>query len=366
MAKLYRWWYHLVGHCERYYFTTTLTLAGNTGAVQKWQSSTDGGTTWSDIVNATTSQVYSNIVTTTRYRAVVKSGTCSSANSTAAIITVDPVTVAGAVTADATVCTGVNSGTLTLVGNTGTINGWESSEDNFVTSTPIANNTALQNYNNLTATTKYRAIVTSGVCPVDTSVAATITVDVASVGGAVGNDTTVCSGLNSGTLNLAGHTGAIIGWEMSTDNFATVVPLPDITPTLPYNNVTITRKYRAVIKSGVCPLEYSASATITADSMTVGGIVTSDTVVCSGANFGILKLSGNVGTIKSWQSSIDNFSTSTAIVHTFDTLSYTNLTTTTKYRAVVKSGVCPSKTSAKVTVTIDPVSVGGVLTADAT
>lgn len=73
--------------------TGTLTLAGHTGAVQKWQRSIDGGTTWTDIVNTLTtfSEIPGFGAGTYMYRAVVKSGTCASANSAAATITVNPV-----------------------------------------------------------------------------------------------------------------------------------------------------------------------------------------------------------------------------------------------------------------------------------
>lgn len=73
--------------------TGTMTLAGHTGTIQKWQRSIDGGTSWTDIVNTTTtfSELPAFGAGTYMYRAVVKSGTCASANSAAATITVNPV-----------------------------------------------------------------------------------------------------------------------------------------------------------------------------------------------------------------------------------------------------------------------------------
>ncbi|MFM7023355.1 MAG: gliding motility-associated C-terminal domain-containing protein [Flavobacteriales bacterium] len=344
----------------------TLNLAGHTGTVQKWQSSTDAGSTWSDIVNATASQVYSNITTTTQYRAVVKSGVCPTDNSSAAIITVDPVSVGGTVSQDATVCEGSNSGILTLAGHTGTVTSWESSTDGFTTTTPIVNNTTSQSYNNITTTTQYRAIVTSGVCPSDNSVAATINVDPISVGGSVTADDTVCSGSNNGTLNLAGYTGTITAWEMSSDNFATSTAIPNVTAALTYTNVTTTRQYRAIVKSGVCPEDNSSSATITVDPVSVGGAVTADVTVCSGSNTGTLNLAGNTGTVIGWESSEDNFVTTTPIANVTASNTFNNITATTKYRAIVTSGVCPADTSVAATVTVDPVSVGGTVGNDAT
>lgn len=84
-----------------------------------------------------------------------------------------------------------------------------------------------------------------------------------SVGGSVSTNTSVCSGSNSGTLTLSGHTGSIIRWESSTDNFATITTIANTTTTLSFSNLTQTTKYRAVVKDGSCPEAVSSPATIT-------------------------------------------------------------------------------------------------------
>jgi len=136
----------------------TLTLSGQTGTVTKWQSSTDGGFNWVDISNTTTSQGYTNLTVTTQYRAVVQSGVCLTANSSAATITVTPSSVGGIVTAGATVCYGANGGTLVLSGQTGSVTKWQSSINGGTTWSDISNTSTTQNYTNLTATTQYRTV----------------------------------------------------------------------------------------------------------------------------------------------------------------------------------------------------------------
>jgi len=54
-----------------------LTLAGQTGYVVKWQSSTDGGTSWFDIANTTTTYNSGTLTQNTQFRAVVQSGSCT-------------------------------------------------------------------------------------------------------------------------------------------------------------------------------------------------------------------------------------------------------------------------------------------------
>lgn len=331
----------------------TLTLSGHTGNILRWESSTDDFVTITTIANTTTTQNYLNLNQTTKFRAVVQNGsTCTILNSTSAIITVTNSTVAGAVGSDATVCTGSNSGTLTLSGHAGSISRWESSTDNFATITTIANTTTTQNYLNLNQTTKFRAVVQNGSCLAANSTPATITVTNASVGGSVSGDATVCSGSNTGTITLSGQSGSVIRWESSTDNFVTITTIANTTTSHSYNNLTINTKFRAVVKAGTCSEAVSSAATITVTDPSIGGIVTADASVCTGINSGTLTLAGNVGTVIRWESSTDNFTTVITIANTTNSQAYSNLTQTTKFRAVVQNNTCPSVNSTVATITV--------------
>ncbi|MHC9088595.1 hypothetical protein ACXIHB_07770 [Tenacibaculum sp. IMCC1] len=339
--------------------STTLTLSGQTGNIIRWESSTDNFTTDTDIANTTTTLTATNLTTTTQYRAIVQSGACTEATSATATITVDPTSVGGSIAGSTNVCTGTNSTTLTLSGQTGNIIRWESSTDNFTTDTDIANTTTTLTATNLTTTTQYRAIVQSGACTEATSATATITVDPTSVGGSIAGSTNVCTGTNSTTLTLSGQTGNIIRWESSTDNFTTDTDIANTTTTLTATNLTTTTQYRAIVQSGACTEATSATATITVDPTSVGGSIAGSTNVCTGTNSTTLTLSGQTGNIIRWESSTDNFTTDTDIANTTTTLTTTNLTTTTQYRAIVQSGACTEATSATATITVDPTSVGG-------
>ncbi|WP_370729836.1 Ig-like domain-containing protein [Fibrella arboris] len=69
----------------------TLLLSGNTGSVVKWQTSTDGGTTWTDLAGTSGKTYYSfiNAANNQQYRAVVNTGSagCGDANSAPVTIT---------------------------------------------------------------------------------------------------------------------------------------------------------------------------------------------------------------------------------------------------------------------------------------
>ncbi|MDQ3191992.1 MAG: gliding motility-associated C-terminal domain-containing protein [Bacteroidota bacterium] len=339
----------------------SLTLGGNTGGVQQWESSIDNGTTWNTIANTTTSENYSNLSNTTWFRASLQSGVCAQAYSDTAIVTVAPATVAGILSAAATVCSGTNSGTLTLAGHSGSIVSWEFSTNSGSTWTNIVNTATTQNYTNLTTTTRYRVRVQNGGCPALYSNSIDITVNPLTVGGTVAGTTTYCSPTNSGSLTLSGHTGSIQSWESSDDNGISWNTIANTSTTENYTNLTTTTWYRASVQSGVCAQAYSDTAIVTIAASTSSGTLSASATVCSGANTGTLTLAGYTGVIVEWEFSTDAGVSWTTIANTTDTESYNNLTTTTRYRVRVQNGSCPALYSNTVDITVDPEAVGGAI-----
>ncbi|MGZ3895001.1 MAG: beta strand repeat-containing protein, partial [Bacteroidia bacterium] len=345
----------------------SITLSGQTGSVQNWEYTTDGGVTWTNIANTTASQSYTNLITTTGYRAVVKSGACSSLSSSTSTITINPVTVAGTLSpATSTGCSAANSGTITLSGQTGTVQRWESSTDGGVTWTNIANTTNTQTYSNITTSRIFRALVKSGVCTALYSTTATVTVAPATVAGSVATSTTVCSGANSGTLTLSGQTGSILNWESSINAGATWTNIANTTTTQTYSNLATSTLYRAVVQNGSCPIASSTAATITVNNPSVGGSVSGSTTVCASGNSGTMNLSGQTGTVQSWEYSTNGGTTWSNISNTTTSQNFSNLSVSTLYHVLVKNGVCPVATSSSSTITVDPVTVGGSVSSNTT
>lgn len=344
----------------------TLTLSGHSGSILNWEFSTDGGFSWTNIVNTTTSQTFTNLTSTTQYRAAVQNGSCPAVFSVPATVYVSPAAVGGSVTSNATVCAPVNTGNLTLAGHTGTVGRWEYSTDGGITWINITNTTTSYTYNNLTVTTRFRAFVQNGACSAFSS-PAIITVTPASVGGTVSASATVCSGSNSGTLTLTGHTGSVLNWQFSTVSPAGPwTPIANVTTSQNYTNLTQTTYYSAVVSNGGCASSQSSVVTITVDPATVGGSVTSSAIVCSGVNSGTLNLAGHTGSVVRWEMSTDGGITWVAISNTTTSQFYQNLTVTTGYRAVIQSGVCAQVASSIATIAVDPLPVGGIVSADIT
>ncbi|MFZ4412736.1 MAG: gliding motility-associated C-terminal domain-containing protein, partial [Bacteroidales bacterium] len=263
--------------------STILTLGTHTGTILRWESSIDGGTSWTVIANTTANYTALNLTVTTQYRAVVQSGVCSSANSVAATVTVDPITVAGAVTGGTIVCTGTNSTILTLGTHTGAVVKWQSSLDGSVW-TDILISTTTYTATNLTATTQFRAVVQSGVCNSLNSVATTVTVNPANVGGILSSNASLCSTTNSTLLTLTANTGTIIRWESSI-NGTIWTTISNTIATYTATNIPVTTQFRVVVQSGVCSPAYSSIDTITINTPpTVSITAFTNPSTCAGTN----------------------------------------------------------------------------------
>ncbi len=137
----------------------TLTLSGNTGTIQKWQSSTNGGSNWNDISNTSSSQSYSNLTQTTMYRAVVISSGCT-ANSAAATITVNSNPTVYSVTGGGSFCAG---GAGVAVGLSDTQSGiqYQLKIGGVNTGSPINGNGNAMSFGNQTATGTYTVTATN-------------------------------------------------------------------------------------------------------------------------------------------------------------------------------------------------------------
>ena len=196
--------------------STVLTLSEYTGNIQ-WEISTDN-VNFSAIPSATSATLTAtNLLVTTYYKAVVTSGVCSSAATATATIVVSPTSVAGTIAGAAPVCYGTNSTVLTVSGNVGNIQ-WQSSTDNITFVAIPSATSSTYTASNLTATTYYRAVSTSGVCS-SAIASATIDVNPLPISNAGPSATTICAGTSYATAGVA--TNGTAYWTTSgTGTFA--------------------------------------------------------------------------------------------------------------------------------------------------
>lgn len=179
----------------------------------------------------------------------------------------------------------------------------------------------------------------------------------ASVGGSVSGTTTVCSGTNSTVLSLSGHTGSIVRWESSpvVDFSSGVVPISNVSTTYTVTNTTSDLYYRAVLKSGSAPEDFSAPAFIEVSQPSNGGVLTAvNSSICENDLGGNINLTSEVGTIIQWQASTDNGASWSTISNTTNSYSVPALTQTTIFRAEVQNGSCSSAFSNEVEIVVNP------------
>ncbi|HEX4375268.1 MAG TPA: gliding motility-associated C-terminal domain-containing protein [Puia sp.] len=189
---------------------------------------------------------------------------CANLKDTIQVATTPP-TLPGNVANDAEVCAISNANTLTLSGNRGNILNWISSTDG-TNWTTIPNTTSSYAYKNLNATTIFEAVVQNGTtCSIDSSVAATITVDQQTLGGILDppNPNFCADQTVADILTLNNFNGQITNWQSSTDsiNWQNFVPVNNDS-TYYALGLSSSTYYRSIVKNGVCPADTSSVASV--------------------------------------------------------------------------------------------------------
>lgn len=339
--------------------TGVLSLSGHTGNVVRWDSAASPSGPWKAIANTNLNQTYSNLVTTTYFRAIVGNGNCSIDSSSVATITVTPPSQGGSVSGATRVCAGSNAGTVIVSGYVGNIIKWEYSLNGNLWNN-IVNKGRTQSYTNLSQTTYYRAVVQNGNCNIAYSDPAKITVDQTTVGGSVSGTTTVCPEGNAGYVVLNGNVGDIMRWEMTSPGSSLWTSISNTNDSLAYKDLTNSIVYRAVVQNGACNVEVSGSATITVLTKSNAGTISGSTEVCETGNSGQLTLKNITGNILKWQSKT-NGGNWTDINNTKSTYDWYNLADTTAFRAIVSNNNCKADTSSSATILVNPSSDAGYI-----
>jgi Zn-dependent metalloprotease len=180
--------------------------------------------------------------------------------------------------------------------------------------------------------TSARSIVTATINPLPTAPTS-----------ASANPTSICNG-SSTVLSAAGGTGTTLRWLTGSCS-GTSVGTGNNLSVSPSGNTTYYARWENACGNSTCQ-----SASVTVSSASVGGTATAvSSAFCEGGSTTI-NLSGQTGTIQ-WQT---NASGSWQNIPGATGTSYTTpiLITTTSYRAIVTSGICPSDISSVAVITV--------------
>jgi large repetitive protein len=349
----------------------TFTLSSFTGVIQKWQYKPKLSAVWIDTAVTGSSITFNNVQDTFSVRVVIVSagladGCTTSAISNPVTINVAPATNAGHTAPNATVCSGANSGNVTVTGFIGTIVRWESSINNGTTWTPIATTLTSISYLNLTNTTWYRTIVQSGTCsgtPSDTTI---ITVIAPPTTPNAGPDQSLC--LTTGTT-LAANAPAVTEtgvWSQfggpSTPSFVSTA-----NPNTGVGNLIIgTYNFVWSISNGVCPPKRDTVIVRIYDTLD-NRINNNSVTICQGQTITIngFAVTGGTGAYQyQWQTSPDGL-TWTNVTGAI-LANYTFSPTATVYvRRRVISGPCTAFSAATL-ITVQPSISNNKITASQT
>ncbi|WP_442589877.1 PKD domain-containing protein [Pedobacter sp. AW31-3R] len=259
-------------------------------------------------------------------------------------ITVNTPTVAGTTAGATIVCAGNNEGVITLTGNVGNIEGWQSSTDGGITWVNVEGNTTnTLTYLNLTQNTAYKAIVKNGGCDIKETNSTLITVTPATTVAAAGDDQTLCNELSAslqGNALAAGETGR---WTLISGN-------PNARITNPANPATTVT---ALVAGSEYVFRWTITGTATCgptfDEVKVNNLLpltntisSTATVVCNGQTVTLTGSTPTGGTgsyTYVWESSTDG-TTFTVIAGQTDKDLSLSLTETLTFRRTVVSGAC--------------------------
>ncbi len=272
--------------------TGALIITGAVGTVSYWESSTDGGLTWTNIAATTATYNYTSLSQTTWFRAYTDGGSCPSFFTDTAIVTIEDIVNGGTITGSGVFCDQATLGQLDLIGNNNTIVDWEYSVDNGTTWLGLGNPASSFPYASITTTTMYRVLVSGNICPNAYSDTATIKIDALSFAGTLKSDTTLCAG-KPHVLKLQGAIGTT-AWQTSTNGITWTPNALATDSSYSITNAQSTEYFQVIVTNGVCPPVTSNTITVTV-LPTPFVTVSADTTINSGDTITIVGIGGAVG-----------------------------------------------------------------------
>lgn len=321
-----------------------IMLSGNEGNVIRWESSTNNGLNWQVIPETTITHTYTNLGTTTQFRAVVQNGVCAPANSTITTVTVSPPTVP-ADAGDAQVLCDMTG--VTLSGNDPAPNTGKWTQVSGPAVTIVNANSNVTTVTGLTAGQSYLFKWTiTGTAPCPPTSDDVLISNLAPLQNTISStSTSVCSGqriLISGSQPSGGNGIYTYTWESSPDGNTWNVISGETGADL--NTVlTATHSFRRTVKSGTCAMT-STPVRVIAQPPLGSNTVTGVQPICEGsvpaALTGSVPTGGDGNYIYRWQQQTNGVDWNDIPAATAINFSPPALSATTIYRRIVSTLAC--------------------------
>lgn len=337
-----------------------VVISGTPNSILSWESSINNGATWSPIANTTYSNAFSDLTSTTLFRALIDGNGCPNIYSDTAEIYIDIQSDPGNVIGSDSLCATNGNGALVVSGNIGTVDYWEYSTDgtNWFN---IASTSTIITFNSLTQTTYYRAHTVGQICPSQFSDTAIIYIQaVPTPPDLIGGDSLCISSVN-GMIELTTPPNSILQWEYSDNAGASWNTIANTSNTEAFSGLITTRLYRLLLDGGFCADYYSNPTTVYIDPLTNPGTITGPDSLCINSATGSLVINGTIGNVDYWESSTNNGTTWNPIAVTTPTYNFPALLQTTWFRAYTNGGFCPSYFTDTAIVFVEDEVIGGTL-----
>lgn len=298
-------------------------------------------------------------------------------------ITVQPQLQAGSVSGTQTICAGsvpaIFSQNPASGGDGSYSYQWEKSIDGGTTYSDIpgAVNPLFEETSSLATTTYYRRKVNSGVCSEVVTTSILVTVEPTLTAGTIGSDQTVVSGTAPANLTSivdgTGGPGLQYQWQKATGAGTNYTNIPGANSSEYHPGpISITTFFRRVVSEGVCTPVESNIITVTVESASEAGTIEDNQVICINTIPAPITednpATGGAGTYAyRWLFSEDG--TNFTVIPSENGTDFTPsnpILVTTYYKREVQSGISPWVGSNVVTVDVEQVPDGGIITGNQT
>ena len=345
---------------------TTITLTSQTGAIVKWQKSTNN-IVWSDL--GATGNPYGTgpLTATTYFRAVVQNSPCSTTPSSSARVTVNPV-VTPAVSVVAApglaVCAGTPVTFTAIPVNGGSNPSYVWKKNNVVVGGSGSSYTPASLANGDKIDCQLTSNAGCVTAPTANAAQVTMTVTAISVGGTATPATrSVCSGSGT-TLALTGQTGSIVAWQISTNNshWADLGSTANPNATGP---LTATTYFRALVQNSPCTTATSTVAQVSVTPTVVPAVsiqANPGTAICAGTpvTFTATPINGGGSPVYVWKKN------NSQVGNSGNTYTDASLVSGDQIDCqLISNAGCAAPTTANaapLTMRVTPVSLGGTAT----
>jgi hypothetical protein len=346
------------------------TVGSGNGPYYQWYSNTTTSTTGGVLISGATNSTFSpptTAVGTNYYYCIVSnSNGCTVTSDISGQISISSASVTGGTLSGSTeVCSGTNSATLTLSGESGTltITNWQSSPlaDFSASVTEIASTSSSITVNNLTSTTYYRAVL-SGSCTITQSSPASVIVNQnTAITVQPSTETqTVCQNSIPTALSVTATGGNLAyAWYSNTtssNTSGTLIGGAVSSTYLPPTSVTGT-KYYYVVVTGSCgsAVTSTVSGAISVTALTGSLTLSPTSITCGSSSTLSITLTGT----SPWDITYSDGSTSYSIFG-ITTATQTTVspaaTTTYTLLSIVDGNFCEGLPNTTATLTVNPIS----------